>query len=221
MYDKIAYLRLRIARLERLADLNPPLGSNDDPCEAVLQRAVNRGADIRGVSWIREQMNNLPVSQSHGVGMLKDVGRDRKKFYSMTYPRPLTERSSDTPIKKRKPFIKAFQISGHTQFRMDVRGITVKHIDFALRDFQKRGDSVGRMDSATEAEGAWQEGNDWGVDKRKLDEMYGEAKKVKHECKIGGRNLTIWFIPMKRRGGQVVSIKTVFWSGESDPTLDC
>ena len=163
-----------------------------------------------------ETIGTIDVSSSK----LKPL-KVNKKFYSMTYPRPLTERSSDTPIKKRKPFITAFQISGHTQFRMDVRGITVKHIDFALRDFQKRGDSVGRMDSATEAEGAWQEGNDWGVDKRKLDEMYGEAKKVKHECKIGGRNLTIWFIPMKRRGGQVVSIKTIFWSGESDPTLDC
>ena len=222
MYDKIAYLRLRIARLEKLADLNPPLGSNPEPCEAVIERAQNNRADIEEVRYITNMLEDLPVVQNSGVGMLKDVSsRDRKKFYSMTYPRPITEKSMDAKIRKREPFIQGFQISGHTQFRMDVRGITVRHIDLALRDFQKRGDSVSRLNFATEAEGAWQEGNNWGVDRRELDARYGENKKIMHEAKVGGKNLTVWFVPMKRKGGRVVSIKTVFWTGESDSKINC
>ena len=222
MYDKINGLRLRIARLERLADLNPPLGSNPNPCGAVIDRAMNQGADIDEVMYVKDVLEDLPLVQNSGVRMLKDVGgRNKKKFYSMTYPRPLTENSMDDKIKKREPFIRGFQISSHTQFRMDVRGITVRHIDLALRDFQKRGDSVRRLDSATEAEGAWQEGNDWGLNRVELDERYAEAKKIMHEAKVGGKVLTVWFVPMKRRGGRVVSIKTVFWAGESDSKINC
>ena len=222
MQSKLNRLMLRVARLERQADLNPPLGSNPNSC-VTLDRAKNNGADISELRWVKNTLNDLPLApSSHGVQMLKDVSRrDSKNFYRMTYPRPLLEESDRTKIKKREPYIEAFQISSHTQFRMDLRGVTVRHIDLALRDFQKRRDSSVRIEQSAEAEGAWQEGREWGVDTRELDERYGEEKKIIHESKVQGRMLTIVFIPMKRKNGKVVSIKTAWWSGSDDPELDC
>lgn len=222
MESRLKDLMLRVARLERQADLNPPLGSQP-PCTSVMERAKSNGAGIDDLIWVKNTLNELPLySSPEGVKMLKDVKRrDSNRFYRMTYPRPLIEESSSTPIKKRKPFIEAFEINAHTQFRMDLRGITVRHIDLALRDFQKRGDSQGRIEKAEEAEREYAVGKDWGVSKRELDVRLGEKKKIKHECKVQGKMLTIWFIPMSRKGGKVVSIKTAFWSGLDNPTLDC
>jgi hypothetical protein len=146
MYDKIAYLRLRIARLERLADLRPFGLGQQGPC-SVLDRAKNNGADIAQVVYVKDVLENLPVvNHSSGRSGLADIpNAEREEWYGMTYPKRLKERVENDTIEwgkgKRKRRLKVniphMTFSSHAQFRMDLRGVTVKQVEDVVMHWHK------------------------------------------------------------------------------------
>ena len=248
MNNKLRELQIRLARLEKQADLNPPLGTKE-PCY-VVERA--RRADIPQRQKIKEILRGLKRVNHDGVSMLKDIPRSEGSFfYRLTYPKLLVERASDQPLSKkgRKPLITAFELNNHTQWRMDIRGITVRDIELVLRDYQKPGDSKKKLEYAAENEKKWKEYQGL-VDTNELDLLYAD-KKICHEKKIKGRTLVVCFIPKAPKplpppppveiiDGEeevevteeveipepvfediTVSIKTAWWKGENDPYLDC
>lgn len=203
MYDKIALLRLRIARLEKLADLSPGLGTQKNPCY-VLERAKNNPrVKIDDLNWVKSKLDELEIKTIDGVSALEDVAvEDRRRFYRMTYPGGmLWEMTNEKPIGKKKrrraPFIKKFELLQHTQFRMDLRSIEVKQIDDALRTFQLKKDSEEIMEAALQEPA----------------DRFGAHGVIVH--KHG--SMVLVFRPYSMDS---VSITSVYFKGKSDPTLD-
>ena len=154
MYDKLAYLRLRIARLEKLADLNPPLGSKD-PC-FILERAVNNGADIPKVRYVKDVLEGLPkVQHPSGREGLADIPtRERNEWYGATYPNRLTEKVKSEDLqfgkgkRKRKLNVSIPHItySRHAQFRMDLRGVTMEQVVAVVMHWHKQKRAYGEAE---------------------------------------------------------------------------
>ena len=146
MYDKISYLRLRIARLERLADLKPGLGTKD-PC-VILERAVNNGVDIPSVKYVKKVLEGLNVvtHQDSGRKGLEDIPDiDRNDWYGKTYPYRLKEKVEGEVItygkknKKKIPVnIPHLTYSQHAQFRMDLRGVTMEQVEAVVKHWHTR-----------------------------------------------------------------------------------
>ena len=140
MYDKLAYLRLRIARLERQADLTPGLGTQD-PC-IILERAKNNKADIDELRYVKDVLEDLNVvthQDSNREGLEDISNRDRNDWYGLTYPRRLRERVEGEEIvygknnKKIPVNIPHITYSQHAQFRMDLRGVTMKQVEAVVK----------------------------------------------------------------------------------------
>lgn len=149
MYDKIAYLRLRVARLERLADLRPfglGQGSNG-PC-SILDRAKNNGADIPKIRYVKDVLENLDITTygASGRSGLEDIpNSERNDWYGATYPRRLKERVEGEEIaygkKNRKKLpvnIPHLTYSQHAQFRMDLRGVTTKQVEAVVKHWHTK-----------------------------------------------------------------------------------
>ena len=205
MYEKIALLRLRIARLEKLADLSPGLGTQNNPCYVLERAKQNPRVKIDDLAWVKSKLDELKVKNIDGVSALEDVPKeDRRRFYKMTYPDGmLWEKANESDIgkkrRKRKPFIKKFEILQHTQFRMDLRSIKVKQIDDALRHFQLKKDSTEIMELALQ---------------EPADKFGAHGKIV-----IKYNGLVVVFRPYSM---DKVSITSIYYNGKSDPVLkDC
>ena len=142
MYDKIAYLRLRVARLEKLArDLSPGLGTKD-PCY-IIQRARDNGADIPKAQYVKDVLEDLEIVTygESGRSGLEDIpSSERNDWYGATYPRRLKDRVEGDEIaygkggKKKLPVnIPHLTYSQHAQFRMDLRGVTMKQVEAVVK----------------------------------------------------------------------------------------
>ena len=142
MRDKLNGLRLRIARLERQADLRPfGLGEQDDPC-SILERAKNNNKDIDELRYVKEVLEDLRIVQhDSGRSGLQDIpNSDRNDWYGMTYPNRLKERVEGEEIaygkKNRRKLpvnIPHLTYSQHAQFRMDLRGVTMKQVEAVVK----------------------------------------------------------------------------------------
>jgi hypothetical protein len=238
MYDKIAYLRLRIARLERLADLNPGLGTQD-PC-FVLDRAKNNGADIAQVGYVKEVLEDLPfVNHPSGRSGLADIpSSEREGWYGMTYPRRMKQRVENDTIEwgkgKRKRRLKVniphMTFSSHAQFRMDQRGVTVKQVEAAVMHWHKIHRGHGEAERLKEI--AMQNREKHDEIKEQLDYFYraltrDEYQKQKDDMRKYNRGMEInhefggvfvGFVPQKDGS---VDIKTVFNLSQKDQPYNC
>ena len=236
MRDKIAHLRLRIARLERLADLRPfglGQGSNG-PC-SVLDRAKNNGADIEEVKYVKDVLEDLNVStHSSGRSGLEDIPKaEREEWYGMTYPRRLKERVEKDTIEwgkgKRKRTLKVnvphMTFSRHAQFRMDQRSVTVKQVEAVVMHWHKAHRGYGEAERLKEIAMQNREMHD--EIKQQLDYFYktlsrAEFTKQKADMRRYNRGMEInhqfggvfvGFVP--QRDGSV-DIKTVFNLNKAD-----
>tara|TARA_B000000557_G_scaffold263142_2_gene265333 strand:- start:550 stop:1275 length:726 start_codon:yes stop_codon:yes gene_type:complete len=233
MYDKIAYLRLRVARLERLADLRPGLGTQD-PCY-VLERAKKNKADIAQVQYVKDVLENLPiVNHSSGRSGLADIpNSEREEWYGMTYPRRLKERVEKDTIEwgkgKRKKRLKVniphMTFSSHAQFRMDQRGVTVKQVEDVVMHWHKIHRGHGEAERLKEI--AMQNREKHDEIKEQLDYFYrsltrAEYQKQKDDMRSYNRGMEInheymgvfvGFVPQKDGS---VDIKTVFNLNQQD-----
>ena len=241
MYDKIAYLRLRIARLERLADLRPGLGTQD-PCY-ILERAKKNKADIAQVQYVKDVLENLPiVNHSSGRSGLADIpNADREEWYGMTYPRRLKERVENDTIewgkgrrkRKLKVNIPHMTFSSHAQFRMDLRGVSVKQVEDVVMHWHKIHRGHGEAERLKEV--AMQNKAMHDEIKKQLDYFYRtltveDYQKQKDDMRRYNRGMEInhefngvfvGFVPQKDGS---VDIKTVFNLNKEDQpytTYDC
>jgi hypothetical protein len=224
MYDKIAYLRLRVARLEKLADLSPPLGTQDS-CYS-LERAKKNNASIVDLAFIKEILNDLKMEgkMEEGHTGLKDVSKKyRSKFYKLTYPKKVVEQTSSKPIgkgrRKTTPMITSFTLTAHAQFRMDHRGVTVDQVENVLRNWQlSNRQSIDKIkEKAYESEDHF---NDYRELKHRSDE--DEAKMREHYLNMSlshkADGVFVGFVP--KRDGSVV-VKTVFNLRKPDEPFKC
>lgn len=220
----------------RVADLDPPLGSEADPC-FILERAKNNGASIAEVQYVKEVLEDLPLVDHEESGRrgLADIPRsDKNKFYRLTYKRRERERVNFEPItfgkKKRKMDVNitGFTLSKHAQFRMDLRGITVRQVEDVLRNWQKTHrvkaeelkqkamknredhdrllsdlDAFGNMLSYEERMGQFE-----------VLREYHKGMEINHKF----NNVFVGFVP--QRDG-TVDIKTVFNLKREDETFNC
>lgn len=233
MYDKIAYLRLRVARLERLADLKPGLGTKE-PCY-ILERAKKNKADIEQVQYVKDVLENLPVvNHSSGRSGLADIpNSEREEWYGMTYPRRLKERVENDTIEwgkgKRKRRLKVniphMTFSSHAQFRMDQRGVTVKQVEAVVMHWHKIHRGHGEAERLKEVAMQNKELHD--EIKQQLDYFYrtlsrDEFMKQKADMRRYNRGMEInhefggvfvGFVPQKDGS---VDIKTVFNLNQQD-----
>lgn len=136
-------LDTKISHLEKIADLSPPLGSSSDPC-IVVDRAKKRVRDEDGIQEIKNILKEMKLTQKGDTKTLALTDLDDNtrmyNFYRQTYYRPIIHVCKPDTIgsgrKKTDPLITHIEISPHTQFRMDVRGITVHQVEEALRNYQ-------------------------------------------------------------------------------------
>ena len=234
MYDKIAYLRLRVARLERLArDLSPGLGTQD-PCY-IIQRAVDNGADIPKARYVKDVLEDLGVvNHSSGRSGLADIPtRERDEWYGMTYPKRLKERVENDTIEwgkgKRKRRLKVniphMTFSSHAQFRMDLRGVTIEQVEAVVMHWHKKHRGHGEAERLKEI--AMQNREKHDEIKEQLDYFYRaltreEYQKQKSDMRKYNRGMEInhefggvfvGFVPQKDGS---VDIKTVFNLNKED-----
>lgn len=235
MYDKLAYLRLRIARLEKLSDLNPPLGSQNEPCY-ILERARNNGANIPEVNFVKEVLENLPMkNHSSGRRGLGDIPRrDKRDFYRLTYPKRLKEDVSLEPVgrgrKKTTINITGFTLSSHAQFRMDQRGVNVDDIEMVLRDWQRKWRKANKAQELKEQAMQMKEEHDAlqknirlfekTLSSEGVREMYSKLKEYNTGMEINHKfdGTFVGFVP--QRDGSV-DIKTVFNLRKEDEKFNC
>lgn len=136
-------LDAKISHLEKIADLNPPLGHSNDPC-IVVDRAKKRTRDEESLQEIKNVLREMRLMQKgdYGALALTDLsdGRRMKDFYRNTYRKTITHECSPNIIgggrKRTVPLITHIEISPHTQFRMDIRGITIEEVEKAIRNYQ-------------------------------------------------------------------------------------
>ena len=237
MYDKLNELRLRIARLERQADLNPGLGQQDDPC-SILERAKNRGADIDELRYVKDVLEGLRIVQhDSGRSGLEDIpNSDRDDWYGMTYPRRLKERVEGEEIaygknKKRKlPVnIPHLTYSRHAQFRMDLRGVTVKQVEDVvkhwhtqnavmregMRDYDrlKQIAMTNKEDHDAIRENlAWFENT---LSRTDLKKQKDDMRRLNREMEINHKYMGVFVGFVPQRDGSV-DIKTVFHLNKKD-----
>ena len=238
MYDKLNELRLRIARLERQADLNPGLGTADDPC-SVLQRAVNNGASIPKVRYVKDVLEDLPVvtHQESGRKGLKDIPRgERDDWYGLTYPRRLRETVEGEEIaygkgnKRKLPVnIPHLTYSRHAQFRMDLRGVTMKQVEAVVKHWhtQKRRVVEGMADYDRLKETAMKnkeehdlirDNLEWLENQLRPDEikkMKDDLRRLNREMEINHNYMGVFVGFVPQRDGSI-DIKTVFHLKKSD-----
>lgn len=226
MYDKIASLRLRVARLERLADLTPGLGTQD-PC-SVLERAVNNGADIPKVRYVKDVLEGLPLVQheSGREGLADIPTRERNEWYGATYPRRLNEKVKSEDLqygkgkrKKLRVNIPHITYSRHAQFRMDLRGVTMEQVVAVVMHWHKQNQAYNRSEELKEV--AMQNKEKHDSIQEQLDYFYrilsrADFNKQKSDMKKYNRGMEInhefngvfvGFVP--QRSGSI-DIKTVF-----------
>jgi hypothetical protein len=237
MYDKIAYLRLRIARLERLADLRPGLGTKD-PCY-IIQRAVNNRADIPKTRYVKDVLEDLDLVTygASGRSGLEDIpSRDRDDWYGLTYPRRLKERVEGEEItygkggKKKLPVnIPHLTYSQHAQFRMDLRGVTVEQVEAVVKHWhtqQKRVvEGMRDYDRLKEISMKNKDEHDlirdnlnWlknTLQPDEIEKMKNDMRRLNREMEINHKYMGVFvgFVPQKDGS---IDIKTVFDLKKSD-----
>lgn len=239
MYDKLAYLRLRVARLERLADLRPGLGTQD-PCY-ILERAKKNKADISQVQYVKEVLEDLPLltHESGRVG-LGDIPSEERDFYRLTYRTRQKEDVSSDPIpygkgnKRLLPInITGFTLSQHAQFRMDLRGVTVQDIEEVLRHWQKVNRAMGEAERLKGLAMKSREDHDKLKDQMsflkktlsgsEIRDLYQKLRDYKKGMEINHKykGIFVGFVP---QSDGTVDIKTVFNEKNSDQlfsSYDC
>jgi len=238
MYDKLAYLRLRVARLERQADLTPGLGTRGDPC-FILQRAKKNEADIIELKYVKDVLEDLNVvtHQDSGRKGLEDIAdSDKNDWYGLTYPNRLRETVEGEEItygkgnRKKIPVnIPHLTYSQHAQFRMDLRGVTMKQVEAVVKHWHTQNaivkEGLRQYDLLKEQAMKNKEEHDEIRDnlkylkkilspddfKKQVDDMraYNKGMEINHSY-LG---VFVGFVP-QRDGG--VDIKTVFNLKKSD-----
>jgi hypothetical protein len=156
-----------------LADLHPPLGKPGGPCQ-VIDR-IEKNVRSPGLK------EDLVEDVNHGQDM---SNQDASKVY------PILAEHGVGPIKN-------VHITGHGQYRMDLRGITVDDVRRAIGSFL-------------------QQMGEWKVKKNPAYERMGEAlsRGDKLEWVDPKSKLKVVIAPT---GGGSVTLVSTFWKGRPDP----
>ncbi len=158
--------------MRRTADLYPPLGKPGGPCHVVRR--------------IEEQVDS-PAVKDRLVTKVEE-GEDLSN--------PESASVYDLDSEKTRGFVNRIYVGPHTQYRMDLRGITTRDLKDAVEE-------LGKIFHAARKSG----------DARKLArfEAFQEGRKLEHVTQAG---LQLVLAPFKD-GAQVV---TTFWKGRPDPS---
>ena len=217
--------------MNKRADLSPGLGSKD-PC-FILERAVNNGANIPKVRYVKEVLEDLDVvtHQESGRKGLKDIPkRDRNDWYRLTYPRRLKERVEGEEItygkggRKKLPVnIPHLTYSQHAQFRMDLRGVTVEQVEAVVKHWHTQQKKVveGIRDydrlkeiamTNKEEHDSIRDNLDWLENQLRPDEikkMKDDMRRLNREMEINHEYMGVFVGFVPQRDGSI-DIKTVF-----------
>lgn len=161
--------------INRKADLNPPLGH--DPCD-IITRAENQ---------LREPLKSRVID---GLEDGRELTRDENSALYKTF----IEQGPGGPITK-------MRLSPHAQYRMDLRGISVKEIQTILNKWIKSVEKMKASQSRAYAE---------------LMQSFQATGKIQH--KDPQSNILVVFAPS---GNGTADIITVMVKGEKDPHLQC
>lgn len=152
------------------ADLNPPLGKPGGPCYVV--RRIEDGAK----PGLRERLVN-------------------KVEEGLDLSNPEAAAVYQLDIERTRGFVTRLVVGPHTQYRMDLRGVTVRDLKDAIEE-------IGKVYHAARKNG----------DAARLRPFEGflEGKKLEY---LTSQGLQVVLVPA-RGGAQVV---TTFWKGQPDP----
>lgn len=158
--------------MPRTADLYPPLGKPGGPCHVVRR--------------IEEEVDS-PAVKDRLVTKVEE-GEDLSN--------PETAAVYDLDSEKARGFANRLYIGPHTQYRMDLRGISTRDLKDAVEE-------LGRLYHAARKSGD--------TVKLRPFEAFGDGRKLEHITRAG---LQVVLAPFKD-GAQVV---TTFWKGRPDPS---
>lgn len=175
-----AHLALRYATW-READLSPPLGLPGGPCK-VMERIEDKVRDPR----LREKL----------IQKVEDAEDLSLKESSAVYPAEMENTLPGSSYKK-------ILLTGHTQYRMDLRGVTVNDVRLVFHEWHQK----------------WAKGKSTGDGfYRRMEDLIESrpTRKIKFE---GSQGLVIVFAvgkwKGKERGG--IEVVSVFFAGEPNP----
>lgn len=137
--SQIERLMQRVAMLERQADLNPPLGSGG-PCVAI-SRAMRVHPDHldRLLNRQRKEYNKLVTSLNNSPAIITEDGIKSISNEEIEYEAYKTYEES---FRFGRAGVVPLEFNRHTQWRMDLRGISEDTVVKAIGSFFKDEDSV-------------------------------------------------------------------------------
>lgn len=159
-------------RINRFADLSPALGKPGGPCQVVRR--------------IEDEIHNPRVKDQ-----LVDKVEEGKALSN-----PEAGKVYDIEVEKARGMVTKFLVGPHTQYRMDLRKVTVKDIQRALAEWTKEVHAL-RKNGDPKYE--------------LLLEMLNQGEVIRY---TSPQNLIVVFAP-EQKG--VAKIVTTWWQGVSDP----
>jgi hypothetical protein len=177
-------LRLRntsVGPLIKVADLSPPLGLPGGPCK-VMERIEN---NVRG-----------PREREKLIRKVEEAEDLDNKESAAIYPAELENTLPGSSYKK-------ILLTGHTQYRMDLRGVTVNDVRLVFREWHQK----------------WSKGKSTGDGfYRRMEDLIESRPTRKIEFE-GSQGLGIVFAVGKWQGKDrgAIEVVTVYFAGEPKP----